>query len=80
MVAICDPVVQATKACAPAALTRSICAVTLTSLALKCGCSTILTAAFSGSLSAASMPWSASCPVASVLDSIAMRVHPRSRK
>jgi hypothetical protein len=74
------PVLQAIKAWGVAALMFWICAETLTSVVLKCSDATILTSLFSGSATLALMPFSASCPLASVLVMTAMRVQPFSRK
>ncbi len=80
IVAIGVPVLQAMKHCGCAALTFSICAETLTSVMLKCAVATICIALFSGSASTDLSPFSASWPVASVLNMSAIRVQPFMRK
>ncbi len=74
------PVLQAMKACGCAALMFSICAETLTSVGLKCSRATTVTSLFSGKARFRLMPFSASCPLASVLVITAIFVHPFMRQ
>jgi hypothetical protein len=65
--------------CGLPALMRAIKALTLMSVGLKCSKATTVTFLFSGRVIALRTNSSAACPLASVVETTAMRVNPRSR-